>query len=235
MSSTRVLLAVVSGLMFLAGCNSTFLGGGKNESDQLVEDVEVTVNEQKRAELLKKIDRDFENPDAHYELGQLYQSEGMWFQAEREYSIALGFDPVHREAQGARVKVLVEGGDQGQADLSADFYINQVSQLAAGSLRLAMAFQNNQLDELALRCYHQALRLAPNSAKINRQIGFYHLSKDDKQQAGDYLTRSFQLDPHQPGVAFALGKLGVAVQVPRKTEKNTKKLDKIIESGRRTE
>ena len=107
--------------------------------------------------------------------------------------------------------------------------MNQTAGSAAESLKLAEAFKNQQLDEYALACYQQALRLAPNSPKINRQIGYYYLSKGETERARDYLSRSFDLDSNQPEVAGVLGRLGVEVRIPRKTEKYTKKLDKIIQ------
>ena len=73
--------------------------------------------------------------------------------------------------------------------------------------------------------------MAPNSDKINRQIGYYYLSKGNTAQAQDYLTRSFQLNPNQPDVAGELGRLGIAVQIPRKTQQDTKKLDKIVDQS----
>ena len=42
------------------------------------------------------------------------------------------------------------------------------------------------------------------------------------------MTRSYQLDPIQPDVAGQLGRMGVVVQIPRKTKKNPKNLDKIV-------
>ena len=106
--------------------------------------------------------------------------------------------------------------------------MNQASSSAEASLRLGQAFQKELLDEYALSCYQQAQALAPNSALLHRQIGYYYLSKGDKVMAQDYLRRSFQLDPYQAEVAGELGRLGVVVQIPRKTQKNTKKLDNII-------
>ena len=129
------------------------------------------------------------------------------------------------------VKVLADSGDKTKSALTADIYINQVSASAEESLLLAMAFQKQRMDDYALTCYRQALRLAPNSAKIHRQIGFYYLSKNDRVLAQEYLIRSFQLNPNQPDVAGELGRLGVAVQIPRKTEKKTKSLDKIVEQS----
>ncbi len=218
----QVSLALLVCALLLGGCNG-----------EKTKEVEMTPAEKEKAGLLGRIDRKFENPDAHFELGRLYQADGLWSQAEHQYNITLNFDPTHREAQAARVEVLLDSGDTARAELLADEYMGQASISAAGSLRLALAFQRQALDEYALACYRQALRLAPNSAKINRQIGYYYLSKNDKARAQDYLTRSFQLNPNQPEVAGELGRLGVGVKIPRKTKKSTKKLDKIVEESDR--
>jgi Flp pilus assembly protein TadD len=126
------------------------------------------------------------------------------------------------------VKVLLDTGDVSKSKLSADIYINQTSASAVESLKLALAFQHQNLDEYAMICYRQALNLAPNSAKVNQQMGYYYLSKGDKERAKDYLIRSYQIDPYQPEVAGELGRLGVEVKIPRKTETSSKKLDKVL-------
>jgi tetratricopeptide (TPR) repeat protein len=206
-------------------CTLLLHGCGKSSKGKVAK----TPAERKKAKLLKKIDRKFENPQAHFELGELYQADGLRAQAENEYRTTVNFDPVHWQAQAARIKVLIELDDQTKAEFLADEYIGQASNRAADSLKLGLAFQKQQLDEYALTCYQQALRLAPNSAKINRQIGYYYLSKNDEGRAKDYLMRSFHLDPMQPEVAGELGRLGVSVKIPRKTQKRTKKLDRIVE------
>jgi len=215
--------------LLLTGCGS--LGQSEKSKTARIDKVQLTAAEQKKAALLKQIDRKFEDPVAHFELGRLYQTDGLWAKAEYEYNIALSFDPAHRNAQAAMVKVLHDSGETAKSELSAEIYMNQTCASAEESLRLAMAFQKQLMDDYALACYQQALRLAPNSAKINRQIGYYYLSKGDKVRAQDYLTRSFQLNPNQPEVAGELGRLGIAVRIPRKTEKSTKKLDKIVEQS----
>ncbi|MHC4738011.1 MAG: tetratricopeptide repeat protein [Planctomycetota bacterium] len=220
------------GLMFLI-CTLAFIGCESGKTKPLKE-IALTPAEQEKAALLKQLDRRFENPEGHYKLGKLYQADGLWSQAEHEYTIALSFDPVHRQAQAARVKVLLNSGDTGSSEFSANFYMNQASINAESSLRLAMAFQKEMLDEYAMSCYQQALRLAPSSAKINRQMGYYYLSKGDRARAQDYLTRSFQLNSQQPEVAGELGRLGVPVRIPRKTQKSTKTLDRIIEQSDKT-
>ncbi len=221
-----ICLALLVSTVFISGCD---LFGGNRSSRVLVAEPERTEAEEKKAELLRQIDRKFENPSAHYELGRLYQADGLWVKAEYEYNTALSFDPAFRKAQAAIVRVLMDGGDTAKAELSADIYINQVSASANELLRLAVAFQKQELDEYALACYQQGLRLAPNSYIINRQIGFYYLSKGKREQALSYLSRSFQLNPNQPEVAGELGRLGVRVKIPRKTDKRTRGLEKIVE------
>ncbi len=208
-------------LLLFSGC------GGKAKPKE----VGRTEAEREKIKLLKSIEKKYEDAESHFKLGKLYQAEGLWAQAEDQYGIALNFDPVHRQAQAARVKVLVGGGDAAKAKLLADEYIKQASISAAASFQLAMAFQEQGLDEYALKCYQQALYMAPDSARINRQIGFYYLGKGDKDVAREYLSRSFQLNPNQPDVAGELGRLGVAVRIPRKTEKNAEKLDKMMEKS----
>lgn len=214
------------------------LPGGCNRSQTaakpkapVADKVKATATDVRKASLLKELDSKFENPDAHFELGELYQADGLWSKAEYHYNNALSFAPAHRPAQAAMVKVLQENGNTGRAKVSADIYINQVSGSAEESLKLGLAFAKQQLEDYALVCYRQALNLAPNSAKINRQIGYYYLGKKDSVLAKEYLTRSFQLDPEQPDVAGELGRLGVAVRIPRKAETQTKNIDKIVESS----
>ncbi len=185
-----------------------------------------------KSTLFAKIDKKYENPKAHYELGKLYYNDGLWDKAEWEFNIALGFDPVHRRAQAALVKTLVAADKPERSSMAAEFYMNQASTSATSSLLLGKAFQRELLDDYAVACYQQALGLAPNSAALHKQIGYYYLSKRDRVRAEEYLRRSFQLDPYQSEVAGELGRLGIVVQIPRKIEKNTKKLDKLINEYR---
>lgn len=207
----------------------TALAGGCGKSSQReVSDVSVTVADQRKADLLNEIEAKYGNPDAHYELGKLYHADGLLSRAEWEYNVALGFDPVHRKAQAALVKLLAESGNGEKSKLSAEIFMNQAGSTAQASLWLGQAFQKELLDDYAVACYQQALALAPNSAAINRQIGYYYLSKQDRVRAEEYLKRSFQIDPYQDEVARELGRMGIIVQVPREIETDTKKLDQIL-------
>lgn len=171
-----------------------------------------------KAEALRELDRKFENPQAHFNMGQVYQTEGLTQKAEYHYNVALSFDPSYVQVQAAMVKLFLNSDNPAKGKTYADVYINQ-SGSEVQLLRLAKAFQNEQLDEYALACYQEALRIAPDSAAVNKELGFYYLTRNDKIRAKEYLVRSFQFDPSQPDVANELGRLGVEVRIPRGPEK----------------
>ncbi len=213
--------------LLLSGCDSS----AQNGKNAIPKDIKVknTPAEKEKAKLLREIDFNYENPEPHYKLGKLYASQGMWTEAENQYSLTLTFDPVHREAQAGQIKSLLQMGDKEKSGILADHYINQASSQALPSFKLALAFQQEQLDNYALTCYQNALRLAPNSAMINRQLGYYYLNKNQPAQAKDYFIRSFSIDSYQPDIARELGKMGVTVSVPRTPRKSSKEVDTMAE------
>ena len=203
-------------LLVLVGCESQEMKAAKAERARKLP------AEARKANLLQSLDSRFENPVAHYELAQLYHAEGLWSKAEYHYNIALSFDPSNADAKVAMVKLFLDSGDTAKSKIHADNYVKDAGNSDIQSLRLAMAFQKQQLDEYALACFEQALNLAPSSALINKQVGYYYLNKNDKDRAKEYLVRSFQLDPSQPEVAGELGRLGVEVRIPQKASVSAK-------------
>ena len=197
-------------LLLITGCNETL-----SEEDL----AHVTPTE-KKAELQKSLDRKFENPQAHYLLGQLYQAEKDWPNAEYHYNTALRFDPVNRPAQAAMVKLFLDRGDTAKAANYFDIYMNQVEGSANQLIELALEFQKQDLDNYALTCFQKALELAPNSAKVHKYLGYFYLEKKDKIKAEDHFVLSYELNNKQPDVAYELGRLGVQVQIPRQTGSN---------------
>ncbi len=167
-----------------------------------------------KAELLRQLDLKWENPATHFELGQLYHASGDWVNAERYYNYALGFDPAYRDAQAAIVKLQLDKGDKSKAEWAANAYMTQVASFPEQLLTLGAAFEKQGLYDYALRCYQDALKSAPDSYKVNRQLGYYYLNRNKKDLAKEHFIRSFELNPSQPDVAGELGRLGVAVRIP---------------------
>lgn len=213
---TFILLLNCALLLVLVGCESPEMKAAEAER------IRKLPAEARKANLQNSLDQKFENPVAHFELAQLYHAERNWAKAEYHYNIALSFDPANADAQATMVKLFLDSGETAKSKNYANTYVNQAGNSDIESLRLAMAFEKQQLDEYALTCYQQALNLAPESARINKQMAYYYLVKNDKDRAKEYLVRSFQLDPRQPEVAGELGRLGVEVKIPGKTDEMAK-------------
>ena len=221
-----LMTTVVLSLVIAAGCN----GKQKTATGEKISDKELGgEQEQQKEQYQKQIDKKYQDPKAHYELGKLYHSQGMWDKAEWEYNKALAFDPMNHDAQASMVKLQIDKGDTTKAGVVADMYISQASVGAKHSLLLGRAFQSRGLDQYALACYKQAYNLAPNSVAINKQLGYYYLARKDNANAEMYLRKTFELDPSQSEVAGELGRLGVQVQLPTKEAKQAKKIDKIAD------
>lgn len=200
-------------VLFLGGC----FWWGKTGSQEVLVDESVELKQ----DLLAKIDRKYENPEAHYKLGKIYQSERQWSKAESEFHIAVGFAPGYWRADAAIVRVLVDSGQGARSELAAEHSINRAAFSAKSSLLLGQAFELENFDDYAFTCYQQALSLSPNSAVLTKKIAYYYLTKGDKVRGEEYLRRSFQLDPYQADVAGELGRMNISIEMPRKTEKLT--------------
>lgn len=207
--------------ILIAGCPVQNKSAGTLDDETL---------ENPRTELLRQIDRNYTNPALHYQLGKLYHVDGLFSRAEWEYNVAMQFDPVFHKAQAAMVKLLADMGDKPRSAMAAEMYMNQAAASAQNSSLLGRAFQKEGMDNYAVACYQQALSLAPNSAVLHRQIGYYYLAKGDTVRAEEYLRRSIQLDPFQPEVAEQLGRMGVVIQVPRNPKEESKAVDKTFDS-----
>lgn len=194
------------------------LVGGCQKQVQKADDFPLSSSDAKKAKLFRKIDKKFENPEAHYQLGKLYQVDGLWKKAESEYHITLGYDPVHWRAEAALVKTVLSAGDDARAAPLAKNYINQAGYSAKASLLLGEAFQKELLNGYAFSCYQQGLALEPDSAVFHKKIGYYYLSQRQTARAEDYLRQSFQIDPYQTEVARELGRMGVIVKIPPKKQ-----------------
>lgn len=198
-------------LLSLAMCFS----GGCAQNESSTTDVAAAAPSTKtEEELLREINRKFENPRAHYELARFYHRSGQWTKAESRYDQTLSFQPGFVAAQAGMVKLYVDQGERAKAEQFANSYIRQASGNTDANLRLAWEFEALGLSDYAMRCLTQALTEAPDSAEANKQMGLYYLDKGDKERARQYLTRSIDLDPYQPDVSRELGLLGVVVEIP---------------------
>lgn len=214
---TKILFLTIAVVVLAGGCQN------KTKKDEPMRSMD-----QRKNELQARIEKKYDDSDAHYQLGKLYQADGLWQKAESEFTIAMGYDPTHKNAEAALVKTLLVSGNKQRAELMAENFITRAGYAPVSSLMLGVGFDKEMLDDYSLKCYQQALNLAPNSAGINKRLGYYYLKRGDKIRAEEYLKRSFQLNPNQPEVAGELGRMGIVVEVPKKKESGLK-IDKIID------
>lgn len=220
-------MAKVLQILALVGLSFVFIGGC--DGQQKGKDVIVpSVAELEIEDLEKRVEKKWNDAKSHYKLGKLYQDEGKWRKAEREFLVALGQNPVHWESAAAVVRTRFATGEEQESRVLAESYIKQSSYSGASSALLGKAFQREGFDSYALTSYEQALRIAPDSAELNKWVGYYYLHKNNEVRAMDYLRRSFEINPRQGEVARALGKLGVKVELPRSREQSAKRIDKLF-------
>ena len=208
--------------LFLAYVLCLFVAGGCNGNKETVaeggETPVVTIADREQM-LLDQVDRRFSDSDAHYKLASLYHDQEMYDRASYHYDAAIRFDPAHRDAQAGLVKLLLDQDMEIEAMRKAELFMSQVEPSYRETLKLARALAAHGAETQALACYQQALQIQPDSAEVFRDLGFYHLDKGEEEVARSYLSRSFQLDPNQPEVAGALGRLGVEVRIPEPEKK----------------
>jgi len=207
---------MVCGLVFcalvIAGCRTNGAARVATGGSRTAADIRI-------AQLQQQLNLKWENPTVHYELGQVYHSQGDWSKAEYYYNIAMGFNPAYRDVQAAMVKLQFDKGDKSKGEWVANSYMTQVASSPEQLLALGEALEKQGLSDYALQCYTNALKIAPNSDTVNRRLGYYYLSKGKSDLAKEYFIRSFQLNANQPDVAQELGRLGVAVRIPETSSK----------------
>lgn len=188
--------------------------GGCTPQEQTINTQQLENTAHKEDYLRSLLHRRYQNPSVHCELARLYHSEGQWDKAEYHFNLALGFDPAHRKAQAAYIKMWVDRDQPLKADELLAKYTKQLYRAPAEMVKLAQALADEGLDGYALTCFQKALAADPRSPEANKQMGLYHLAKNNLPLAKEYLTRSFEINPNQPDVAGHLGRLGVVVEVP---------------------
>ena len=168
----------------------------------------------KETYLLSQLNIRFKDPDIHSELGRYYLSEGLLGKAKYHLETALSFDPGHRQAQAAFIKLIQLQNGDAKAEETFRQFQRLLLQSPSELIKLANALREEELDQFALDCYTKAIQLKPESAEAHRQLAYFYLGQDDKTNALKHFTRSFELNPHQPDVAGELGRMGVVIQTP---------------------
>jgi tetratricopeptide (TPR) repeat protein len=174
--------------------------------------------DQQKQRLFEQFEARFGTPMAHFKLAEIYRNEGELRKAGYHFETAADFKPYFWEAQAASVKAYLDANAPDKPAQLQDKWATMVTH-ADDCLSLAKAYENAGLTAQAKAIYDKAERVAPKSAKVFKASGFFYLAQKDKAIAEVKFRRSFELDPYQPDVSAELGKMGVIVQSPRKTNR----------------
>lgn len=203
-------------VLLLGGCvfASLFLFacGGCNNSGVVVRDHSPRPIPDKETYLLNRLDQRFENPEVHCELGRFYLSEARFDKAEYHLNVALGFDPAHRKCQAAFINMLEMQGKSSDAALYVGRYQGQLYSSPSELVKLGKAFADEGLDTHALSTFQKALQINPDQAEAHKHLGMFYLSRNQRDRAKQYLSRSFAINPRQADVGRELGRMGVIVE-----------------------
>jgi tetratricopeptide (TPR) repeat protein len=172
--------------------------------------------EQQKQKLYEQIEAKYEVPKAHYQLGQIYRNEGNYDRAAYHFTTSAEFLPMNWPAQAASVRAYQDGNRPDKAGIVSTQWVQRTTK-AEEAISLGKAFENEKMNTYALRAYERAAALAPRSPVVYKQLGNYYLRRNDKIHAEEQFRKSFEMDPYQADVSAELGKMGVIVQAPRKT------------------
>ena len=129
-----------------------------------------TTPEQKKIELQRSLNRKYNDPRAHFLLGQLYHADRALDDAQFHYEEALRFGPFYQPAQAAMLRLLIDRGDKVGAEDDYQDYLNLAGDSPDNILALARELDKQKVDDFALRCFEQAREIAPNSDKVHPLI-----------------------------------------------------------------
>ncbi len=194
-------ILVLSLLAFLTGC----------VNQQPISFADNVTPSQKKVELQERLKRRYEDPQAHFLLAQLYHAEKSYDNAEFHYNRSLQFDPVYMPPQVGMVKLFLDRGDTVKAQNNFEVYLNLAGDKPTNIIRLAREFQDQRVDNFAIACFNKALEIAPKSAEVQKALGYFYLSRNDKDKAREHFEESFNIDSTQEDVSRELGALGVPV------------------------
>jgi tetratricopeptide (TPR) repeat protein len=172
--------------------------------------------EQQKQQLYEQIEAKYEIPRAHYQLGIIFRNEHNFDRAAYHFNTSAEFQPLNWPAQAALVRAYRDDNKPEKAATAATKWIQRTTK-PDEAISLARAFETEQVPTAALQAYIRAVTLAPQSPEVHKQFGYYYLRRNDKERAEEEFRKSFELDPYQADVSAELGKMGVIVQSPRKT------------------
>lgn len=146
----------------------------------------------------KSLQLNFDSPEVHNNLGDLYYLKKLYQPAAEEYRIAMRINPYYAEAYN---NLGIVHFDEGRYEDAQKTFVKALAfkpNFAEAYNNLGMVYLNKTLYRKALEEFRKALELIPENAEVNFNLALVYLRGfSDKQKGIYYLKRSLEFDPYQ--------------------------------------
>lgn len=158
--------------------------------------------------LRQQIEDNPRSSHARAELGQAYNSMGLFAEAEQEYLKAVALDPRNADS---RVRLCVNYSEWGKLDLGIECYQQAIKLKSHHVLFMSLGdlYQRQGKLEEAAVAYHKSIEMKPTFTFSLYGLGFVLIKQGRDQEAIEPLRRLLEVEPkhiygnHALGIAYA--------------------------------
>jgi tetratricopeptide (TPR) repeat protein len=143
--------------------------------------------------------------EAHLSVGQLYEAQNKFAEAEQEYKLALGIDPSSSDAVVGLANVYMRGRRFPEAEDYLRKVIVQRPNDAAAHIQLGRILAADQKYDDAIAELQTSLKLAPNNAAAQRDLADVYMSGAKYAEAEGAYRTLLATQPNDPELHHQLG------------------------------
>lgn len=174
-------------------------------------------------EFKKALEVDERYPDAHYNLGRVYQAQGFIKEALVEYQIALKLKPDYIAARRAydSLKASLEDDVRQQLKIKGKDNIDKTvfkPLPAEQAEKKGRELLSQNRPQEAIRYFEQAVRQRPDNLGLNKILGYLYFRQNRFANALKYYEKALELMPVDPEIPYAIGLIQMKTSLPEKAE-----------------
>jgi len=146
----------------------------------------------------KALQLDYNDPEVHNNLGDLYYLEQLYPSALEEYKRAVKLNPYYADAYNNLGLVYLKEKNHDEAQKAFAMTLELEPDFAEAYNNLALVYMEREMYHKALEWFTKASTLMPENAAVYFNLALVYLRGfKDKQKGIYYLKESLRLDPHQ--------------------------------------
>jgi tetratricopeptide (TPR) repeat protein len=160
------------------------------------------------------VDRYPKDPQVHFGLGRVYESQGRQKEAEDEYLQALLLDPAARAPMGRLIASLIRRKEFDQARHLLDAALEKNPSSAPHYNWLGVVLQLQAQYDEAEKAFQKAIAIDSKNADYRAGLGALYLAKGNSPSAQESLKEALRIKPNFP---LALYNMGIALAMQGKS------------------